>query len=453
MSPDTMSTASINSLPVEILLMIFCYVGRISLYEDQEPQVPLGMIILHVSQTWRVIALSTPVIWSYISITNARRLHHLKLSLESVGDQAELEIFIHLGIGGQPINRALRMLLPHASRWRTLTLRLINKFTMEWSPIFASFMELDVPRLRLLEIMGARGFLSSREMGTFFPRGSISSLTSLRLERCDVPSSRLFSQLRRLTLRRVLNPAGYHAVGQIAQTPLTFSQIFSAAPQLRHLSVECVTSHVVAVKQPNSVAPPEQNSHEIHAPLLESLDIVLSNWVDDITAFGYLNLPSLRKLSFHVQHCSQAWTYFESLIHTFFTRFAHIEELRITMTATQLPRELMTPEFYHSFPRLKTLVLEGAHDSCVACFLKPWVEPEGSSHSRTNVPWPSLQMLVVVAPFDGVYYTYQRKVYGGSLKEMMAIIQDSREAIVGDGKFEMRHEIFADKYGPGLNID
>ncbi|KAF8511597.1 hypothetical protein JB92DRAFT_3097061 [Gautieria morchelliformis] len=142
--------AGTSNLPCEILSKIFkaglqLTPGHQQWEESWPPethQLPFALLVSHVSHRWRIIALQTPGLWSYIDLSPCTStielldiylersrglLLDIRFGIPSYSDERIYRVF------SAHFRRQLTTLIPHAARWRQLSIVLPEEFTKDLS--------------------------------------------------------------------------------------------------------------------------------------------------------------------------------------------------------------------------------------------------------------------------------------------------------------------------------
>ncbi|KAF8499382.1 hypothetical protein JB92DRAFT_2981994 [Gautieria morchelliformis] len=228
--------ARTSNLPSEILSIIFeaGLHAQLTLLKKQWPQQcdqwPFEIVVSHVSRRWRNVALKTPRLWSYIFLDPCTsRMELLDICLEISSEQLlDIRVRIPVYPKGNPqrqeffraqFRRQLTTLIPHAARWRHLSITPQNHFIEDLSlltDVCAPALEsLSVGIKDAFDIMnvthsvpfftGGAPVLSSVELYGYcikLFRLPLASVTSLTLHGCTLSQEEahvLFSPLHCLT--------------------------------------------------------------------------------------------------------------------------------------------------------------------------------------------------------------------------------------------------------------
>lgn len=280
----------IRRIPVEILSEIFVRcLSKDGLTRPSSGEAPL--LLMMICRRWRDVAISTPKLWSSLSILLTERCHpHLSLIQTFLSRSAPLPFSFLIEenaeyLPSQPIThpwtpRVFELLLQHFSRWKDISIHY-----KDW--------RVDDSLLQVLHEYGSPSSLETvsmkREWWSSQARDSISRLfSSTRLRSIswrglvsgvnNVADLMPLESLRELRLDNILTTA------QFTQTLLRATHLVSC-----QLSVYCapITSTVDSVQ---SLTDPVTTFLD-----LTSLELV-TNIVDE-QIFDLLTLPSLNSLS------------------------------------------------------------------------------------------------------------------------------------------------------------
>jgi len=128
----TQKSASINTLPTEILEIIFIHCAFDYYHEDHDQyttsRVPSWVNVSYVSRHWRHVALNCPTLWTYLFITSPRWMEELLARSK----QASLKLHAYLCTPYEP---CFEQVMNHPERIQELFLDIRGVATI----VFANF--------------------------------------------------------------------------------------------------------------------------------------------------------------------------------------------------------------------------------------------------------------------------------------------------------------------------
>lgn len=230
-------TVPINKLPHELLADIF---KSCQMFSHRKP---FEVLASHVSSHWREVALRTPLLWNTITLSirasspgslaaamgraTARLKAYLLRSDSSILD-------INLRTYESPILELIDLLIPHAHRWRRLS---IYSFTPAPAGIFALLETPILEHLSLL-LLGQSDIQPARVSG-HTPQILIAGAPSLSFVRITVPSLSFFAPpLSAVTTLHLTNSKSKNML-----TYRQFLDILDSSPCLINLSLFYVAIH------------------------------------------------------------------------------------------------------------------------------------------------------------------------------------------------------------------
>lgn len=266
-----------GDIPDEILAMIFA-VGQ----EDETDWIssgsPFRMIVSHVSNRWREVAIHHPRLWSSFRISN------ISTNLESVSthlkrsSEVPLDIVIYAD-GTIPdssnFSAAMDLLIEQAFRWRSITAIIHCSFhSSHASSVIKRLEEVNAPRLQHLRLCSTGAETWVRNL---VYAGPTHSLRSLQLTRVALPwISAILHNLTALELG--------HLNDRMEPRHTDLSAMIASLPSLQHLTI--ASGHLGWLA-----------GGIIEIPSLISLSIrhVPSSKVPQIC--GYFSTPNLQRLN------------------------------------------------------------------------------------------------------------------------------------------------------------
>ncbi|KAF8608229.1 hypothetical protein BDV93DRAFT_603083 [Ceratobasidium sp. AG-I] len=155
---------SINRLPFEVLSCIFKLGRQKSDELAEKEKLSFGELVAQVCRHWRTIALATPMLWSYITLSDPIPYERSAMLLARSGDSAPIDIHIDMnrqfmkGLRSfedyaKRARAALEFIVAHGgvtSRWETLVIRSKRSETIQGVMDFVYNARLD--NLHTLEL-------------------------------------------------------------------------------------------------------------------------------------------------------------------------------------------------------------------------------------------------------------------------------------------------------------
>jgi len=151
---DDLGPPAINRLPTELLLQIF----TLCIPDPKFPEKPLHRIV-GVSRRWRDVVWNNASFWTSIKVTQMHREKSLKKQLKK-SRKAFLDIWIEdwdydeKDDVDDKFQALLAAIVPHANRWRSLTIHSHRMPTEYVESILAELNHLSVTSLREFSIIG-----------------------------------------------------------------------------------------------------------------------------------------------------------------------------------------------------------------------------------------------------------------------------------------------------------
>jgi F-box-like len=363
------SNAGTSNLPKEILSNIF-EAGLHAQLALGHLDLPFEILVSHVSRRWRAVALQTPGLWSYICLSPYRStIDLLDIYIErsrgfllDINFRMNPMFHLHEEISqtfSANFLQQLAILIPHAVRWRQLSVSLHSQIAEDLSVLA----DVCAPALQSLslEVLGHTASIATHSFPLF--GGGAPMLSSVELNEYCVSLRLPLSSVTSLVLHG---------------DPLTQEQ-----PHMLFMSLHCLTHLSLESNQIFCTYLPP-----IELPSVVSLHLILSYTTRDTTLDGpsCLSLPAVETLTVDEGHGNV---------------FAHASSLRQTCPAVRALKVL------HSQPPCGNLSLAPVLDFFVAL---PGIEEVSFNYhlarlvTALNVelvggaPWPHLHTMAITAP-------------------------------------------------------
>ncbi|KAF8891378.1 hypothetical protein BD779DRAFT_200589 [Infundibulicybe gibba] len=185
--------ANISLLPNELLGFIFD-IAHIATPFERTTKLPTEVLISHVCQHWRNLALALPELWSNITLpcSNPKGLERSLTYLKRTS-QYPLDLLLDFrargGSHGEPEEIIWLTVLDHATRWRSLTVRLSSAHGLASTSI--ALQDISVPLLERFEVVSSvsspLGPASQRIFGGGAPSLRWLRVTNIPFQQCRPP--------------------------------------------------------------------------------------------------------------------------------------------------------------------------------------------------------------------------------------------------------------------------
>ncbi|KAK0481174.1 hypothetical protein EDD18DRAFT_1203413 [Armillaria luteobubalina] len=253
-------------LPLELLAEVFERTNSIGHSHRFPTTSEAPWILIHVSSTWRKLALSLPALWSSISITayHRRTVQMLRVALGRSGTAPLTVRLLFSFMAVEQMKELYRILCGERYRWKSISITLESRYGGA-APAFIRLLQVpaDYPILESFDLVMGAPFSLTLPAG-FFDRAPVLHYIRMRpLLTNDLPWSRITT---------------------FTTSTFTVEQqfmILRESPQLQTLEIESYRgSHV----------PPAANSYPLLHTSLAKFE------VPDISSFPFLTLPALTDL-------------------------------------------------------------------------------------------------------------------------------------------------------------
>jgi hypothetical protein len=365
----------IQSLPNEILAEIFK--AGVSIPKTWHGTLPLPFqcAVSGVNRRWRMVAVSTPHLWSTIifhcDTWRARPdLDDISLWIERSSPCA-LDITIVVMQELSNVASTMDQIILHADRWHRLTIKDISGYMVE--PIIESLRTASAPRLQHFDLS------VSQEYGHFtltrdnIFTGGATALTSARIvglcRMCTPPL---------VGLTALQFGGACRASGSVRLTHEEFRDLLKASPSLADLALQALELQTS----------PGASASNICMPSLRALSLNFACCEDSfVQIFTLLSMPVLETLSLAymtTKHMSLLVPFSE----TDTPQYAALHTLKLFRCCTFLEYSNEPPDnFFSTFSSVAHLYL---------IFTASFILEPPSFYRTGKIPWPNLKSVTVL---------------------------------------------------------
>ncbi|KAJ7500624.1 hypothetical protein B0H11DRAFT_2275829 [Mycena galericulata] len=248
--------SGIDRLPNELLSAIFIFAIEQHCYDESDPSTTTPTTISHICHRWRQVALSTGSLWTNVVLTFPTSNEQLSRTLTWLGRSKTYPLDLLLdfrdpswdwdedthGFRWADMESVLRLLLPSASRWRTVEL-----LTDTWAPIFSFLLHTravgsSLARLEKLHLARCNAYFAAK--GELFAPAALSQhLPLFGGDEAVVPhlreviltgvhidwAAQALTSLTKLELK--------YQAADVMPSVAQFSHILAACPDLEELAI------------------------------------------------------------------------------------------------------------------------------------------------------------------------------------------------------------------------
>ncbi|RDB27334.1 hypothetical protein Hypma_004422 [Hypsizygus marmoreus] len=367
------------SLTSDILRKIFLLVQTFP-YDVGQHALPVPVIISHVVRQWRTLAIDTPLLWFNIRITRHTNLDALR---ETILRSGECKLWVNITLPRPTTKRipsrrlresshicdVLRLLMPHASRWRHLSV-VAESHSIEH--ILQLFAGTKFTRLQSLELVKTDGATVSHCGPLIFDPNIF---LTLRLHRVTIHVGHP-TQLGGLTTVEISHTSCC-MIDQVSLDSLSLFNSLTHPPSMLNLR-----KLTVAAQNPTFPLHPSFHSSSLVCLKLSAFSSTSPTLhAAFIQFFNASSSPNLKHLELDSM-LGSAWDAFiQSLTSTHIPKYPALESL--TLRSLQLRDADVDLEFAHAFPAITHLHLFEVDPEPVFVLLQ-----------TNHMVWPALTLTV-----------------------------------------------------------